>query len=705
MSWKVSVRAMNYIFIPNAIALLILGLFTWRQNPSRLSATYLVTNVSIAIWALCYMLLHEFQSVVPVNLVSQIQLVAALMFGNGHFDISLRYPDPTRLLGKTLRWLNIAVFATLSVLIVFTDVVSRAVLEEGSVVFVDGPGYAVYALYLVFLGVAVITNLIISYRRYPTYRTRVGYMLAGMALFIAFGIIFDLVLVVMGNYDWLVLGHLGSIFPSLFFAYAFSKYDLLDMQMVVDRYTAKLIVGALAILSLYLSFQVSFTSPSISLILICVIALLWAFNATRFELFLVSTARRRFVRNWYEPEDILNRLAEKLEQIKNRAEIFQTLSAEVDDVFELESIQRIVAIRDNDENLISYGLYNSESAKAQVILPIDDSFILECIERHELSALSEFSESQQERVAEWGRHTVQNTLVLPFFSPEYLEGALILGERSSQEEFSVKDKQFLARLVRYVAAILYRLTPFEKLEKQYFDNQRRLHQAEIQLVRGEKTRAIAHATRQAHHEIRTPLNIIRMAANRIKSPESIEKYKNVIEEQIERAMEIVEETLIITDGEEGDEERVQEVDVNFILQRSLKLQQEGPHKHVLELAEGDPAVLGIPGEIQVLFSNLIKNALEAMPDGGTLRIHSFIELAELVVVISDTGCGIDSALREKIWEPYFSGKVTAVGNSTAGRGWGLTICNRIVTEHKGSIQCESTLGKGTQFTVRLPVIL
>ena len=70
---------MNYIFIPNAIALLILGLFTWRQNPSRLSATYLVTNVSIAIWALCYMLLHEFQSVVPVNLVSQIQLVAAMV--------------------------------------------------------------------------------------------------------------------------------------------------------------------------------------------------------------------------------------------------------------------------------------------------------------------------------------------------------------------------------------------------------------------------------------------------------------------------------------------------------------------------------------------------------------------------------------------------------------------------------------------------
>ena len=88
---------MNYIFIPNAIALLILGLFTARQNPGRLSNTYLLTNVSVAIWALCFMLLHEFQTRVPVNLVSQIQLVSALVFANGHLDISLRYPDPQRL--------------------------------------------------------------------------------------------------------------------------------------------------------------------------------------------------------------------------------------------------------------------------------------------------------------------------------------------------------------------------------------------------------------------------------------------------------------------------------------------------------------------------------------------------------------------------------------------------------------------------------
>lgn len=694
---------MNYIFIPNAIALLILGLFTARQNPGRLSRTYLLTNVSVAIWALCFMLLHEFQTRVPVNLVSQIQLVSALVFANGHLDISLRYPDPQRLPGPFLRWFNYILFATLCVLTLFTDVVSRAVLEEQAVVFVDGPGYAVYALYLAVVGILVISNLIISYRRYPAYRTRLAYMLMGLGLFIVFGIVFDLVLVVMGNYDWLVLGHLGSVFPSIFFAYAFSKHDLLDIRMAVDRYTAKIIVAVLAILSLYLAFQLSFNYPAASLALICLIALLWAFNASRLELFLVSTARRRFVRNWYEPEDILNRLAEKLEDIKNRADIFETLTKEIDEVFELENIQRIVAVRNEQENLQAYQVFTGAQQRPNDTLIVEDPFILACNACEEPLNLSEFAIPIQQHFAASGFANAERTLVIPFFSPEYLEGVLILGERSSQEEFSKKDRQFLLRLLRYVAAILYRLTPFEKLEKSYFENQRRQHQAEIQVVRSDKTLAIAHATRQAHHEIRTPLNIIRMAAHRIKSTETIAKYRQIIDEQIERAMEIVDETLVITDGGGDDAARFQRIDINLLLHRCVKLQAEGPQKRILDLDESAPQVLGIPGEIQVLFSNLIKNALESMPDDGTLHIRSNIELQELVVSVSDTGNGIAPELREKIWEPYFSGKVTSAGNHTAGRGWGLTICNRIVTEHKGSIQCESVLGQGSKFTVRMPI--
>ena len=696
---------MNYVFIPNAVVLLLLGFYTWRQNRGRLSGIYLITNVAIAVWVLCFLLLHEFQAVMPINAVSRLQLLAALVFTNGFFAISVSYPDPTRIPRLALQRLNAGVAGVLAMLVLFSDFVSRAVLEEGSVVFVDGAGYLLYTVYVALLGGATVVNLLISFRRYPEHRARVGYMLAGLFLFLIFAITFHGILVLMGNYDLLVVGHLGSIFPSLFFAYAFTKHDLLDIRMVVERSTSKLIVAALAVTSIYFAYQLSYVSNALGLLLICLLAAFWTLFAARLELLLVTTARRRFVRGWYDPEDIFNRLSARLETERNRQDIFRMLLTEIDATFELEQAHCVVASRLPDDSLRGYQLLAADGSTLLAELAIADEFIEACQGRAEPASLSEFSPAIQRRFATLGHNNPEGSLVVVFHSPEVLEGILILGERSNQEAFNRKDRQFLQRLVRYVSAILYRLTPFEKLEKLYFDNQRRLHQAEIQLVRSEKTRAIAHATRQAHHEIRTPLNIIGMAARRIRDEESADKYRQVIADQIERAMEIVDETLVITDVNDDTQDRTQPVDLNPILQRCVRLQPDGPHQQVLDLQPDLPAVAGIPGELQVLFSNLIKNAIEAMPAGGVLSVRSRVDGDEVEVSVEDTGAGIAPELREKVWEPYFSGKTTAAGNSTAGRGWGLTICNRIITEHKGTIQFESRVGKGTRFTVRLPALL
>ncbi len=699
---------MNYIFVPNAIVLVLLGLYTWRQNPGRLSFTYLMTNLAVAVWALCFMLLHEFQTLVPINPVSQLQLVSAIVFANGFIYTSLLYPGVRKMPVRWLNGLNVLAGVGFTLLILFSDVVSRAELQDGSIVYIDGAGYLYYSIYLVLLGSLSVINLFISYRRYPEYRVRLAYMLTGLGLFIFLGIFFDLILVLFGNYDLLVFGHLASVFPSLFFAYAISKHDLLDIRMVVQRNTAKVIVASLIVTSLYLAFQVSFSSPVSSLLLICLLGVVWAFGATPLELLLVTTARRKFVRGWYDAEDILNRLSGTLEQEKNRRDIFRQLVEELDNTFELERAHYVVAVRGDDDQLQSYELLASQGseqpAAAPVIeaLAVDDPFIEECRNRSVLAGLDEFGATAQRRFLALGHSRPELCLVIPCFSPEILEGVLILGERSNQESFSRKDRQFLTRLRSYVSAILYRLTPFEKLEKLYAENQKRLHEAEIELMRAEKSRAIAHATRQAHHEIRTPLNIIRLSARRIRDLESAEKYREIIEAQVDRATEIVEETLAFTDADVDDSGRVQSVDLNQVLARCLRLAPETNHEKVLDLQQDLPSVQGIPGDLQVLFSNLIKNGLEAMPEAGTLRIRSRAERGEVIVAVSDTGVGIAPELREKIWEPYFSGKVTAAGNATARRGWGLTICNRIITEHKGTIQFSSKPGLGTTFTVRLP---
>jgi len=97
-----------------------------------------------------------------------------------------------------------------------------------------------------------------------------------------------------------------------------------------------------------------------------------------------------------------------------------------------------------------------------------------------------------------------------------------------------------------------------------------------------------------------------------------------------------------------------------------------------------------------VFFNLVKNALEAMKDGGALNIGFEVSDTCVAVFISDTGGGISAAEMARLFEPYRTTK------GAAGNGLGLMVCRRIVRAHGGEIDVESKEGEGTRFKVRLP---
>jgi signal transduction histidine kinase len=100
-------------------------------------------------------------------------------------------------------------------------------------------------------------------------------------------------------------------------------------------------------------------------------------------------------------------------------------------------------------------------------------------------------------------------------------------------------------------------------------------------------------------------------------------------------------------------------------------------------------------KMQRVFSNIIKNAFDAMPDGGVLRIQSRESLENTEFVFADTGIGMPKETLEKIWSPLFTTKAK-------GMGFGLPITKRLVEAHGGSISVASAPGKGTTFTVTVP---
>jgi PAS domain S-box-containing protein len=115
-----------------------------------------------------------------------------------------------------------------------------------------------------------------------------------------------------------------------------------------------------------------------------------------------------------------------------------------------------------------------------------------------------------------------------------------------------------------------------------------------------------------------------------------------------------------------------------------------------ELCEGPPLVEASGNELEQVFLNLFLNAIDAMPQGGAMRVGTSVSDGGLLIEVTDTGEGIDEDTRARIFEPFFTTK------AGKGTGLGLAICYGLVQGHGGAITVDSQPGQGTTFRIRLP---
>jgi signal transduction histidine kinase len=149
------------------------------------------------------------------------------------------------------------------------------------------------------------------------------------------------------------------------------------------------------------------------------------------------------------------------------------------------------------------------------------------------------------------------------------------------------------------------------------------------------------------------------------------------------------------------------VDLVALTEEVLLLTEKDLAKHRVRLEkrfQGRPKVPGVAGQIEQILINLIINARQAMRDGGRLlvevRENRSAQMAE--IRIADTGQGIPPDRLRMIFEPFFTTK-TPDEHGSGGTGLGLSVCRQIIEQHHGRIRVESVVGKGTTFTVKLPM--
>ena len=235
----------------------------------------------------------------------------------------------------------------------------------------------------------------------------------------------------------------------------------------------------------------------------------------------------------------------------------------------------------------------------------------------------------------------------------------------------------------------------------------REHQLKVatsrQISQSAKLASIGRLAAGIAHEINNPLTGVLTFAHLLHQKDTVDEESKqdigVIIRETTRVREIVQGLLNF--ARESPPQK-QLLDINEALSQTMTLvrsQKEFNKVTVVEnLAPDLPLISGDKNQLQQVFLNLSLNAVEAMEDGGTLRIATSVTDGNLIITFEDTGCGIKEEHLDDIFEPFFTTKPTAKGT-----GLGLSVSYGIVRQHGGSISVESKVGEGSIFTVTLPI--
>jgi len=211
------------------------------------------------------------------------------------------------------------------------------------------------------------------------------------------------------------------------------------------------------------------------------------------------------------------------------------------------------------------------------------------------------------------------------------------------------------------------------------------------------------------HEFRTPISSIhgfaRMLLETDVSDQDRRNYLEIIASETARLAELSSHILLLT---QLDSQTLVPHPQNFSLDEQIKqcailLSNQWIRKNLELTVDLEPTTYrGNPDLLNQVWINLLSNAIQFTPEGGTLQIALISRPNEVVVSVADSGCGMNSDEIGRIFDKYYQGKSQG---PVRGLGLGLTIAKRIVDLCRGHIEVESTPGKGSRFTVVLPVTL
>jgi signal transduction histidine kinase len=239
----------------------------------------------------------------------------------------------------------------------------------------------------------------------------------------------------------------------------------------------------------------------------------------------------------------------------------------------------------------------------------------------------------------------------------------------------------------------------DQLELKVKQRTQELVEAQSKLIKTERLATIGEVAAMVGHDLRNPLTGITGAAYYLKmklasrTSSKVKEMLELIDRDIEYANKIINDLL---DYSKEIFLEAKETTPKAIVRESLTLIVVPKNIRVLDLTEDKPTTQVDVDKMKRVFVNIIKNAIDAMPKGGTITATSTERDGLLEIAVADTGTGMTEDVLKKLWSPLFTTKAR-------GMGFGLPICRRVIEAHGGSVSVESAAGVGTIFKLTLPI--
>jgi signal transduction histidine kinase len=408
---------------------------------------------------------------------------------------------------------------------------------------------------------------------------------------------------------------------------------------------------------------------------------------------------RIFFKSRYEYQNTLKNLSQIAVSVIGLDDLLRLMTDRVSGIMKLEGASVLVISKKDNNYQLSYNqnkegkiMLSDVKADNPLIIylkKIKRAVVLEEISREIEASGNPGSEKITEaKAVKEELEKLGAALCLPLFFEGKLIGLFNLGAKLSQDMYTDEDIDLLTTLSNQLAIAIENASLHEEMLK-----------AQKQLLMADKLSSLGRVAAGLAHEIKNPLaavkGMVQTMGNNLNDPEFVKDFKEVVPKEIDRLNNLVENLVRL-----GRTPKLQfsQVNVNTLIESTLKLFENRCQANNIRINKDlhpVPEIKADPEQLTQVLTNLILNAIQAMPKGGELSFGSRVAShGSIVVEISDTGHGIPGEKLKDIFEPFFSTK-------EEGLGLGLAITYKIIKDHGGEIEVESEVGRGTRFKITL----